>query len=626
MPISKRFFIVNILHNFGFILSVQELSEEDGPLCSRRYPSIAESYTSCAAGRFHIKAAFAAFASFACVACVPDMTIAQAHGGAEATVAIEDNAAARNVDPREDAPVLAVPTFESIGLYWSPEAPPKDGACNLRYRTLGEREWKSGLPLWYDSRDQQCRGSLVHLQPDTSYEIEVSLADQPDRETLTARTWSEFVPIKKAYRLLPTSNTPLIITESGTPDGYILYTHVPGNTATIDVEGRHDSNVVVNASYVILDGLTLKNAATHAIRIRQGAHDVIVRGNDISGWGTSEEDGWGVDYHSAIYARGGGESQPARLIIEDNRIHHPRSNSNAWDEYRIDHETFHPMGPQGITLWDTAGNHVVRFNEIYSDGDHKFNDCVGGGENYSEHGAPNRDSDIYGNFISHCWDDGIEAEGANMNVRVWNNFIDLSFNMIAVAPTQSGPIYIWRNVADRSRLNATKNMEHSKRGVFLKTQSKTVRGRFYGGGRIYVFHNTTLQSDGLNYGVSSGLADLESEMLNVYSRNNIWQITADYRNSISDHKRSTSNDFDYDLFNGKILSASSQQENGIKGTPVFETADDERPYALDPSSPGYDAGMRIPNFNDSYNGEAPDLGAFESGAQPLRIGVDARDR
>ena len=46
-------------------------------------------------------------------------------------------------------------------------------------------------------------------------------------------------------------------------------------------------------------------------------------------------------------------------------------------------------------------------------------DGIGGSSNYSFKGSPNRDSDIYGNLISNCWDDAIESEGANMNVRIW---------------------------------------------------------------------------------------------------------------------------------------------------------------------------------------------------------------
>ncbi|MGC9328063.1 MAG: hypothetical protein ACP5I1_10555, partial [Candidatus Hinthialibacter sp.] len=37
-------------------------------------------------------------------------------------------------------------------------------------------------------------------------------------------------------------------------------------------------------------------------------------------------------------------------------------------------------------------------------------------------------------------------------------------------------------------------------------------------------------------------------------------------------------------------------------------------------NPVVDGGERIPGFNDEYIGDAPDVGAFELGAPPLRFG------
>ncbi|MGH7186019.1 MAG: hypothetical protein ACREIB_07075, partial [Pseudomonadota bacterium] len=293
--------------------------------------------------------------------------------------------------------------------------------------------------------------------------------------------------------------------------------------------------------------------------------------------------------------------------------------------------TTHPLGPQGISLWNTGGNHVIRFNEIYSDDEHKFNDCIGGGSNYTERGSPHRDSDIYGNRLSQCWDDAIEAEGGNVNVRIWGNYMDMSYVMVAVAPTVIGPIYIWRNVADRSRQSGRVEMAKAKRGVFLKTQDKKDGGdpsktgrNFYGDdGRIYVFHNTLLQRAGENDGVYAGLSDLSGRMGNVTSRNNILHVNADHRSSIADSKRGAANDFDYDLYNGRISALPGQEKNGVQGVPIYSETDPGAPLALDPSSPGFDAGVVLPNFSDGFTGAAPDMGAQEAGTPPLQFGVDA---
>ena len=49
----------------------------------------------------------------------------------------------------------AVPTFESLGLYYD-RASPVD-ACPVWYRIAGAAEWREGYPLVYDQRARQYR-------------------------------------------------------------------------------------------------------------------------------------------------------------------------------------------------------------------------------------------------------------------------------------------------------------------------------------------------------------------------------------------------------------------------------------------------------------------------------------
>jgi hypothetical protein len=143
--------------------------------------------------------------------------------------------------------------------------------------------------------------------------------------------------------------------ESGSANGFVLY-HPAGKTgASIDVAGEADHCVVINASHVILRGFTLKGARIHAILLEGGVHDVVIEGCDISGWGRVAEDGWGKDYDAAVYSK---DPAVRRVIIQRNRIHHPRSNSNNWQQARPGpgkKEPSHPEGPQAVCLWDSEG-------------------------------------------------------------------------------------------------------------------------------------------------------------------------------------------------------------------------------------------------------------------------------
>ena len=555
----------------------------------------------------------------------------------------------------------AVPTFHCIGLYWSPQEGGDDIVCRVRYRLVNSDEWKEALPLWFDARGpeqhsqtlsnsslgdgapkpqhefaRQYRGSIVNLAPGTEYDIELSLEGTEVRRRIKAKTWGEHFPIGKAVVLPETSHETLVIEQSGSPESYILYAPAPGKTATIDARNRIDHCVEINASYVIVRGLALKDARSHAIRIIDG-HDIVIEECDISGWGLPnavQPEVWGKNMEAAVYAREADPQNPTieRVIVQRCRVHHPRHDTNSWDEYRKEKDPekkdyrWHPGGPQFVTMYNTRGNHVFRYNEVWSDAEHYYNDILGGGSNYSAAGFPNRDSDIYGNRLANCWDDAIESEGANCNVRIWGNHIDQTMVAIATAAAHVGPLYMWRNVAARSRWAPMKTYDEDKRGPFLKAGSS----EDFGGGRTYVFHNTLLQPAPergmtLPRGWRGGLSSSGGPILNHVSRNNILQVHRAEGSSVAEREgASRDNDFDHDLYNGLIKAYGREHEkHGIVGEPIYDPKNGPEEFALAPNSPGYDAGVRIPNFNDGFTGKAPDMGAHEAGTPPMEFGVNA---
>jgi len=552
---------------------------------------------------------------------------------------------------------LAVPTFHCIGLYWNPQHGSNDNTCRVRYRPAGSDAWKTALPLWFDSRppqtfehlyppdrrrnrpdnalsllhhSNQYRGSIVNLSPSTEYEIELHLQKTAQTALLKPRTWSEQFRTADTVSVPKSQSKTLVIDRSGSANAYVLYTGKNGST--IDVAANHDHCIEVRASHVIIRGLTLKNARTHAIRIFKPSHDVIIENCDISGWGRPDQlegEKWGHNMEAAVYASESGSFNPtiSRIIIQRCKIHNPRYDTNAWSEYRekMDPQktkkSWHPMGPQAVTFYDTAGNHVIRYNDIFSDKDHYYNDIIGGGHNFCALGSPNRDTDIYANSLQNCWDDAIESEGANCNVRIWGNYISHSMVAIASAATHIGPLYIWRNVTEVSQ----KGPDTLSGGPFLKAGL----GSGFAGGRTYVFHNTMFQpataTERRNWqGHALGLSTWGGALINHISRNNIWHIFDPRGHSIQergDHCRD--NDYDYDLYSGRVIPANKHQKNGIKAAPTYDPKNPSGQYNLAPNTPGSDAGALIPNFNDNYTGKAPDTGAYEPARPPLEFGAGA---
>ena len=514
------------------------------------------------------------------------------------------------------APLRAVATFNSIGLYWKAEHGAVQRAALVRFRESGTTTWVGGHPLWFDARplpsvpehSREYRGSVVLLKPGTTYEIEACLPDPGELSRVTVKTWSEQFPVAKTVSLPARPGESQTISESGSAEGYVVYTPAPGTV--LDAANAADCNLRVAASYVILRGLTLKNARHHGILVDQDCHDVVIENCDISNWGAIAPDGWGIDAEAAIRVGDGNGKGFTRFVIQDNKLHAPRGNSNNWTQPRPFYKGDpHPYGPIPIFLYNTGGNHVIRFNEIYGDEKHYFNDGIGGADNFSFAGSPGFDSDIYGNAISHVWDDGIEAEGANMNVRIWGNRLDRCYTMIAHSSTSLGPVYDFRNVLCR-----TEKAPGDPKGTLFKLQSRPEEET--SGGRVFIYHNTAFSPGQTPPNV--GLTGSGKTLLNTVTRNNILvaETVIDQGNPDGDGQ----NDFDYDLFRGIVNDHARHESHGLKTDPVYDPGHPSGPYTLSADSPGIDSGVRIPNFNDANSGAGPDRGAQERGAPPLKFG------
>jgi len=518
-----------------------------------------------------------------------------------------------------DGPAWATPTFESLGLYYNRAAAAEP--CQVRYRMAGAAEWREGYPLVYDQRERQYRGSLVGLTANTLYDIRIEAGGE--RVEFQARTRSEEFPAGKTTLLTGggTDQT-LHIREGGTEKGWHVVTPAPGTKFVSDVFNLSDYSVVVEADYVVLRGLELRNAGIHGVVIRPGVQHVVVEDCHITGWGRiGGARVWGVTggSDSGIYA----EKDAGHLVIQRNLIEYPRGGSNDW-------ESGHPSGPQAISLIDSRGGNIIRYNTIRSTEDHGFNDGIGGGSNFSFTGSPNRDSDIYGNIISNCWDDAIESEGANMNVRIWGNYIHHTFVHIATASTSMGPLYVFRNVFGQSRISH----QDPSGGMMIKTGMNylDINGERVstGLGYRFIFHNTALQPGG-------GLDVFSShELHHAVSRNNIFYSRG---RTYPRDSGEPPNDFRNDLtgsylgggFVRSMFLASERLEwflapamNRIRWGRVESTRNGRNFNITDPlvqvKNPALDRGVRLPGFNDDHSGAAPDIGAFENGRPPLGFG------
>jgi hypothetical protein len=207
-------------------------------------------------------------------------------------------------------------------------------------------------------------------------------------------------------------------------------------------------------------------------------------------------------------------------------------------------------------------------------------------------------------------------------VRIWGNYINQAGTGIASTVNSVGPLYIFRNVYDQSRMLYLSSTDSDDRGPLFKAGTDTGVGN----GRRYVFHNTSLQapnpSGSYPLGAGAGLTYTGSNPLsNTVSRNNVYFIWKSRWESVATNGGG-GNDVDYDLYNGAITGITGAESNGVRSAPIFANGNGvgmSGMYQLAPGTAGYGMGARIPNFNDQY--AAPDMGAAQSGAAAMTFGV-----
>lgn len=569
-----------------------------------------------------------------------------------------------------ETPASCVPTFHCMSLYWPREDGAVQNRCEVRFRVKGTEDWREGQELWWDAVHRFYAGAVVGLLSGTDYEFELELAGGATTQ-FSCKTWPDQFPVSRIVKLPPgTQSQPLVITEGGGEQGYVVYdADAAGTVIDADPSGGDESDaadncVVIDADYVILRGLTLRNAKSHAVLIKN-CHDLVIEACDISNWGRRDPragqngivnryaGGGKVEVNfaknlanqmdSAIKGQGATTHDIERVIVQGNRIHHPRYGANSWSEGSSFFNSFHPQGAKAVCLFrpgeelPTKGNHVIRYNEFYSDRDRMFYDILfdSQGSGPLQGTDAQRDIDIYGNVFRDCIDDCMELERGFGNIRVFENWFDNVFKASTCFTSQSGPYYMFRNVFDRVLQPSRTNAPDTRAWTGCAFQS--------GERRFYFYHNTFLcpggeEGDGFcwAYGndfkkIGEGRGIVDDGNFTV-SRNNIYQ-TIRWPDEVNFVTRRIYGgfSFDYELYNG-VLDANNSDaigmwgQHAINGEPVYREGNGSGHVGLAQlasNSPGKDAGVRIPNFNDDFEGEAPDIGAHEHGSLAMKLGIRA---
>lgn len=535
------------------------------------------------------------------------------------------------------AQIQVKPTFESCSIYaFADEA---EETCNLYYREASTSSWEKGYSPVYNKENKEFRGSLVHLNENTDYEVKAEIycsGEKIKEYKANFRTWDSNPTIAKTYNISqfkeydsPSYTIKNII---GKPNAWI---RIIGDDDVKAIDTHKPYAIKIeNSQYIILEKIKVVGGARHGIFIPEGCSHIRILNCNISKWGriSTNQNERGVyldeDNNKINFDAGIRLEQVENIVVERCYIHDPKAKTNPWKgtiedgPYKgTNYRSTHPEGPSGIYVRQAIGGIVIRYNDIIGGQEHRFNDAIETGENGYKDGGFNRDSDIYGNVMAFGQDDGIELDGAQCNIRFFNNRIEQMLCGISTAPNMQGPSYIFNNVI--WNLGDVKGNE--------SVSVKNGGGSTYSLGRQFFFNNTMVVTKNGMAGIGFG-KDKNREMFIATTRNNIFVsetnpvITGQKGSglSISDIHVSSWNDFDYDMIGnsctsngaGKILAHPEAEQNGLFTMPLF-TNKKHAVFTLEKEDIGIDRGIIIPNFSIHYKGKKPDMGAFEYGSSSL---------
>ena len=515
-----------------------------------------------------------------------------------------------------------------------------DATIPVRIRPAGSSEWREGPPLFRvhpetvsETVPAQFAGSVFDLEPGTTYEIELHALD-PDgldeRRTVEAVT-RPLPPVEPAHpRQVAVDDAdqlrdamaaaapgdvitladgiyagPFSLNGSGTAEDPIVLRGGAG--AVLDGGGCDGCNVLeIYGSHVHVEGLSIENA-TRALRfLGAGATGDVARRLHI---------------RDVVHGIGSSTDQTGFTVC-DNRI----EGRLAWPWTFGDDATSH-WDDRGVDMNGTG--HVVCHNLIRGFGDPIVN----------KHRLV-RAWDVYGNDVYDAFD-GTELDEGEGNVRLFGNRYTNVMAPISIQPVFGGPAYVLRNVLynvpdEQIKLKSLGGSEEPSGALVyhntfvspelaLNLQTPITQHNFVIANNLFIGPEALAGDRTVDWtaSIDNGRFDHNG----YYPDGGFWFGVVDGENRI------------YDRF-AAVLAAGEVEPNGVLlARPIFAAdvvgppgdgmaAGEPPDLALAGGSGAIDRGELLPGINGRFLGDAPDLGARETGCRepvygPRPAGMEA---
>jgi hypothetical protein len=418
------------------------------------------------------------------------------------------------------------------------------------------------------------------------------------------------------------------LTENGTEERPIVIKAAGDGEVIFDRDGNHVLFNVMAADYTYFEGITFRDTA---IAIEAGLKNIAgSKGLTVK---RSRFEQVGVGIHTDF-------SGSSNYYIADNIMlgrHDPAiltgfATRGIWQD--VPPEKARTLSQYAVKVYGSG--HVIAFNTVRNFHDGIDHATYGLPDGYPD---PLRDRmpvsiDIYNNDISNVHDDCIEADGAMHNIRVLRNkCVNSGAVALSLQTILGGPAYFVRNVHYHSPARGGIKLSFNPSGgvFFHNTFTSGIRG---GAGSNLMFRNNLILKEmpadaslAINTFTGYSTSDYDGVMIDPDAPASIvWQqpegeTATDYQASQTAMEFRTLEAFARDTGQG---AHSKAVDFGIfaRLTPADPTEPshvydpDTIDFTLKPQSPAIDAGVRLPNVNDNFNGLAPDLGALEQGQPP----------
>jgi hypothetical protein len=282
--------------------------------------------------------------------------------------------------------------------------------------------------------------------------------------------------------------------------------------------------------------------------------------------------------------------------IEYNEIYDPPVNEWPWRAVKAT-----SMEGTAIVVRGHIGA-IVRGNELHN----FFNGIYTGSSAALENSGIAFDADIYNNHIHHIGDDALEPEGACVNVRFRNNTVDKTLVGVSLAPVTQGPTWVLRSAFTNFSGTSFKWDLHSDGIVLIYQNTSWTNVKDLNAmSLIHPVYNSVMRNNifqGNGYAFEEPFTGSRGHDWN----NDNWYTT---RGAAGPHFKWENKNYN----TIRTLCAGTNLEcSGYEEAPGFVNPDGGD-FTLLPSSPNVDRGAVIPGINDAFEGNAPDVGAYESG-------------